>query len=144
MRFELTGDLPLFIETLNALAYPHPWPSEFMAACIKAFIRDNDDHLAGAAFFHHGPVPGHIYGHLAIAPGKIIDRNGIGDFHKVAELMGGTQLRLATQEAPPEVITMTERLGWVPVDDGAAYAIGLNPCIWTGYQVGRQQKRRAA
>ena len=144
MRLEATGNLELFLKTLDALGYPHPWPMEFMSACIKAFVKDANGELQGAAFYHWGPIPGHIYCHLIMRQSAIITRNAIGDFHKIPELMGGTELRVDLQAVPASMIEFARRGGWQKDKDGASWFIELNPCPWTHYTATAHEGKEAA
>ncbi len=143
MRLEATGNLKLFIETLDALDYPHPWPDEFMAASIKAFVMTEDGEIKGAAFYHWGPVPGHIYCHMALTPGVIVTRRLVGDFHKIPELMGGFQLRFAVEAVSDDIIEFAKRFGW-KADGDDAWFIELNPCFWTQYAKHSEAERKEA
>ncbi len=144
MRLEATGNLKLFIETLDLLDYPHPWPDEFLAASITAFAKTDEGNIVGAAFYHWGPVFGHIYCHLATLPGTIITRNVIGDFHKIPELMGGTELRVALQAVPDDIIEFAKRSGWKKSFSDDVWSIPLNPCPWTQYGRAPGERKEAA
>ena len=143
MRLVAANSSKEFIEWLRERGYPdldENWGVGLLDACFKyaAYSNDRQDATIYGVVWYHWGTYNSLVVHMCSQPGLyIFDRQLMGDFYKVAELLGASQM-IAHVDAP-RIVALAKFAGWTANEHGS-YIIDL-PSPWARYDPGVKGQR---
>ncbi len=139
MRLVAANSSKEFIEWLRERGYPDldkTWGVGLLDACFKYWVyseNPKDNLVYGVVWYHWGEAENTLVVHVCAIPGlNIFDRQLMGDFYKVPELLGAR--RLIAHVNMPGIGALAKFAGWTPNEHGS-YSIDL-PSPWARYDPG--------
>lgn len=143
MRLVACNNSVDFYDWLKFKGYPDleaTWGIGLLDACFKYWVKDERPLHGtwGAVWYHWGEAEDALVVHICATPGlNIFDRQLMGDFYKVPELLGARYL--IAHMNMPGIGALAKFAGWTPNEHGS-YIIDL-PSPWARYDPGVKGRR---